>query len=122
LVKLLKKIVLGAFVTLALVAAVSGTEEVNWGPTHKAFEETCAAKGGTIHGMSYGATCSYDGGVTTGPARNPEWTVTVADGSVATWLGGGKVIEKISAGTVVVACHDREGQRVPLWQDLCALP
>lgn len=119
---MIKKIAAGVGLAVALVVAVAAVQAIDWGKNFNSFAATCAAMDGVLNGKQYGATCSFNGGVTNVPAGAPGWTVDVAEGTVATWLGGGKVTENSSRGTIVVACYDQAGDPMRLWQQHCALP
>jgi hypothetical protein len=115
-----KNIALAAALVLGVIAvsaAMRAPNAPNWGSSYTDFEATCAQLGGVLHGSGYRATCSYDGGVATLPAAHTGWTIDVAQGTVATRFG--HVTEKPSNGTIIVACHDENGERMPLSNGHC---
>jgi hypothetical protein len=112
-----KKIAVAAVLVLGVIAVSAAMRAPNWGSSLADFEATCAELGGVVHGTVYRATCSYEGGVATLPAAHTGWTIDVAQGTVATRFGN--VTEKPSNGTIVVACHDERGERMPLSNGHC---
>jgi hypothetical protein len=114
-----KKLAIVGALVLGVVALGSAMDAADWGSNFDAFKTTCAERGGVVNGKGYGATCSFKGGVATLPAGQPGWTVDVAEGTVATWRGRGKVVEAPSNGTIIVACHDDSGERMRPWNQYC---
>jgi hypothetical protein len=113
-----KNIALAAALVLGVIAVSSAMRTTNWGSSLADFKATCAELGGVLHGTVYRATCSYEGGVATLPAAQTGWTIDVAQGTVA--IRFGSVTEKPSNGTIVVACYDERGERMPLSNEHCA--
>jgi hypothetical protein len=111
------KIALVVALVLGVLALSGARRATDWGSTYADFTAACAELGGVLNGTAYRATCSFEGGVTTVPAAYPGWTVDVAQGTVATLFGN--VTEKSSGGTIVVACHDERGERMPVGNEGC---
>jgi hypothetical protein len=112
-----KKAAVLAALVLGAVVLSAAMRATNWGSSLADFKATCAELGGVLNGTVYRSTCAYEGGVATLPATPTGWTVDVAQGTVATWFGS--VTEQPSNGTIVVACRDEHGERMPLSNEHC---
>jgi hypothetical protein len=102
----------------ALLVATVAVHAADWGTGFDSFRDTCAALDGDLSGQGAGATCSYGGDVVNVPALSPGWTVDVATGTVATWLGGSNVTEDTENGAVV-ACYNPAGRAMSLSHRHC---
>lgn len=115
----MRKALLGAVVFgCALTVATAAAEAVDWGTGFNDFRNACEAQDGVLNGNGQGSTCSYGGEVLNVPAASRGWTVDVAQGTVATWLGGSNVTEDV-ANWQVVACYNPGGQEMNLSHRHC---
>jgi hypothetical protein len=119
--------VLAAVGAVALAVSSVAAQSIDWGTGYNSFRDTCAAIGGDLYGNpnsggtggGYGSACVYGGGVVNVPGGSNGWTVDVAYGTIATWLGGSNVVEETTGDGIVIACYNPGGQSMKLSHQHC---